>query len=205
MTRLLGIDTDPVNQGWLCDKGRFACDAVNSEDRLVEPLVRKEGALVPASWHEALKVVADRLRDAADRSGAESVAIVGGARLTNEGAYAWTKLAKGVLRTDSVDAQLGDGLPAEVVAALPRATIDEMGSADTVLVLSGDLREELPVLFLRLRAAVGGGATSLVELASQATSLTSYSTASLRFRPGEVRHRRRGTRRQRRGARVGRA
>ena len=186
VTRLLGIDTDPVNQGWLCDKGRFACDAVNSEERLVEPLVRKEGALVPASWHEALKAVADRLRDTADRSGADSVAIVGGARLTNEGAYAWTKLAKGVLRTDSVDAQLGDGLPAEVVAALPRATIDEMGSAETVLVLSGDLREELPVLFLRLRAALVGGATSLVELASQATSLTPYSAASLRFRPGEV-------------------
>ena len=41
VTRLLGIDTDPVNQGWLCDKGRFAFDAVNSEDRLTEPLVRK--------------------------------------------------------------------------------------------------------------------------------------------------------------------
>jgi NADH-quinone oxidoreductase subunit G len=185
VTRLLGIDTDPVNQGWLCDKGRFAYEAVNSEDRLVEPLVRKAGELVSVSWHEALEAVADRLRQAADRAGAESVAVVGGARLTNEGAYAWTKLAKGVLRTDSVDAQLGDGLPAEVVAALPRATIDEMASADTVLLLSGDLREELPVLFLRLRAALTGGTTSLVEVASLATSLTPYAAASLRVRPGE--------------------
>ena len=66
--------------------------------------------------------------------------MIGGARLTNEGAYAWAKLAKGVLGTDSVDAQLGDGLPAEVVLGLPRATIDQAASADTVILLSGDLR-----------------------------------------------------------------
>ncbi len=204
VTRLLGIDIDPVNQGWLCDKGRFACDAVNSEDRLVEPLVRKEGALVPASWHEALEAVADRLRDAADRSGPDSVAVIGGARLTNEGAYAWTKLAKGVLRTDSVDAQLGDGLPAEVVAALPRATVDEMASADTVLVLSGDLREEVPVLFLRLRAAVVGGSASLVEVASQESSLTRYAAASLRIPTGRSWERGGGTRGQRGRRRIDR-
>ena len=52
--------------------------------------------------------------------GPGSVAVLGGARLTNESAYAWAKLAKGVLGTDHVDAQLGDGLPAEVVLGLPR-------------------------------------------------------------------------------------
>ena len=83
--------------------------------------------------------------------------VVGGARLTNEGAYAWAKLAKGVLGTDSVDAQMGDGLPAEVVLGLPRATIDQAAAADTVILLSGDVREELPVLFLRLRSAVVDG------------------------------------------------
>ena len=77
---------------------------------------------------------------------------IGGARCTNEGAYAWAKLAKGVLGTDSVDAQLGDGLPAELVLSLPRATIDEACSARAVVLLTGDVREELPVLFLRLRA-----------------------------------------------------
>ncbi len=83
--------------------------------------------------------------------------MVGGARLTNEGAYAWARLAKGVLGTDSVDAQLGDGLPAEVVLGLPRATIDQAAEARTVILLTGDVREELPVLFLRLRAAAVGG------------------------------------------------
>ncbi len=185
-TRLLGIDADPVNHGWLCDKGRFAFDSVNSEDRLTEPLVRKDGSLVPVSWHEALHAVARGLEAAKSKGGPEAIGVVGGARLTNEGAYAWAKLAKGVLGTDSVDAQLGDGLPAEVAVGLPRATIDQAAAADTVIVLSGDLREELPILFLRLRSAAVDGGLSLVELSPQATALTPYAAASLRYLPGDA-------------------
>jgi NADH-quinone oxidoreductase subunit G len=190
VTRLMGIDAEPVNHGWLCDKGRFAYESVNSDERLVEPMVRKNGELVPATWYEALRAVADGLKKAAGTksagTSAQGVGVIGGARLTNEGAYAWAKLAKGVLGTDSVDAQLGDGLPAEVVLGLPRATIDQAATADTVVLLSGDLREELPVLFLRLRSAVVDGNLSVVELSPQTTSLTPYAAASLRYRAGEA-------------------
>jgi NADH-quinone oxidoreductase subunit G len=185
-TRLLGIDADPVNHGWLCDKGRFAFDTVNRDDRLTEPLVRKDGALVPVSWHEALHAVAEGMKAAMAKDGAEAIGVVGGARLTNEGAYAWARLAKGVLGTDSVDAQIGDGLPAEVAIGLPRATIDQAAAADTVIVLSGDVREELPILFLRLRSAIVDDGLSLVELSPQATALTPYAKASLRYVPGEA-------------------
>ncbi len=186
VTRLLGIDADPVNHGWLCDKGRFAFDSVNSEDRLTEPLVRKDGVLTPASWHEALEAVAVGVKKASSVDGAEAVAVVGGARLTNEGAYAWAKLAKGIVGTDSVDAQMGDGLPAEVVLGLPRATIDQAAAADTVILLSGDLREELPIVFLRLRSAVVDGGLRLVELSPQATALTPLAAVSLRYGPGDA-------------------
>ena len=185
LTRLLGIDIDPVNHGWLCDKGRFAADAVNSEDRLTEPMVRKDGVLVAASWHEALEAAAIGLR-AAGAERPESVGVVGGARLTNEGAYAWARVAKGILGTDSVDAQLGDGLPAEMVLGLPRATIDQAASASTVVLLTGDVREELPILFLRLRAAVVDGDLSIIELSPQATSLTAHADVSLRYGPGDA-------------------
>ncbi len=186
LTRLLGIDIDPVNHGWLCDKGRFAADAVNREDRLREPMVRKDGTLVAVSWHEALDAVADGLRAAVAES-PDSLGVIGGARLTNEGAYAWARVAKGLLGTDSVDAQLGDGLPAELVLGLPRATIDQAASASTVVLLTGDVREELPILFLRLRSAAVDGRTSLVELSPQATSLTQYAAVSLRYGPGDAR------------------
>ena len=103
VTRLLGIDCDPLNQSWLCDKGRFGYEAVNADDRIVEPLVRRseDGAggdaeLVAVSWSEALTEVAERLaRHPAPSRGRRRSACSGGARLSNEDAYAWAKLAKG--------------------------------------------------------------------------------------------------------------
>jgi NADH-quinone oxidoreductase subunit G len=234
LTRLLGLDADPVNQSWMCDKGRFVFESVNGDEisdaaqpavtadeavdvvpatasqvlslepsrgqfmgevaearearggRLVEPLVRKYGELVATGWGEALAAVADGIRRVTEADGPGAVALIGGARSTNEGAYAWTKLAKGVIGTDSVDAQLADGLPAEVVLSLPRASIDDACSSRAVLVVSGDLREELPVLFLRLRTAALDGATTIVEISPVETSLTRYAAVSLRARPGDV-------------------
>jgi len=187
--RYQGVDIDPVNWGWLCDKGRFGFEAIESEDRLSEPLIRKpsgnegDGELIAASWAEALGTVASAVK-AAEPS---AVAFLGGARLTNEAAYAWAKLAKGVIGTDNVDAQLGDGLPADVVVSLPQATIDDVCTAGgTVVVASGDLREELPVLFLRLRDAVVNRGVKVIELAATSTGIGSIAAVSLRHRPGEV-------------------
>ncbi|MBW3557077.1 MAG: NADH-quinone oxidoreductase subunit NuoG [Actinobacteria bacterium] len=186
LTRYLGLDSDPVNHGWLCDKGRFSYEAVNSALRLGHPLVRSGSSLAAASWSEALDAAAQGLSDARTTFGAESVAVIGGARLANEDAYAWAKLAKGVLGTDSVDCQLGDGLPPEVVVGLPRATIDEACSASSVVLLAPDIKEALPVLYLRLRAAAVDGKTKIIELSPCSTGLTRYAAAVVGYAPGEA-------------------
>jgi NADH-quinone oxidoreductase subunit G len=186
LTRLVGIDAEPTNQGWLCDKGRFVHEAANAEERLSEPLMRagRDWELEPTTWARALDEVASGIRRALEDGGPEAVAVLGGARLTDQDAYAWAKLAKGVIGTDSVDAQLGDGLPAELVAALPRATFDDTCHAHAVLVLAGDLREELPLLFLRLRVAVAEGATRVVEFSPVQTALSGLAVARLAYPPG---------------------
>jgi len=222
LTRLLGLDSEPVNHGWLCDKGRFAYEAVNGDEvaagpdqnhdepvvlgtahprgqfagevaetavplaRITEPMLRDGDHARAVSWSEALSQVASRLQEIRRAHGPDAIAFIGGGRLTNEGAYAWTKLAKGVIGTDSVDAQLGDGLPAELVLSLPQATIDEACSAPLLVTLSGDIREELPVLFLRLRRAFLDRRSTLVELTPRPTSLTEYAAVSLTLRPGDA-------------------
>ncbi|HMD45562.1 MAG TPA: molybdopterin-dependent oxidoreductase [Acidimicrobiales bacterium] len=169
--------------------GQFAGEAHEAHGpavrRLTEPFVRKGDELVPVSWGEALAAAAEGLSAAQASGGPGAVAVLGGARLTNEAAYAWAKLAKGVLGTDSVDAQLGDGLPADLVLSLPRATIAQACSARAVVLLTADVREELPVLFLRLRQAALAATTSLVELSPTATSLSPYAAVRLPVRPGD--------------------
>lgn len=187
--RFMGVDSDPVNWGWLTDKERFLFEAYDHEERLDRPLVRGGGShpggstLVEASWSEALGVAAGAL-SAADPT---RVAVVGGARMANEAQYAWARLAKGVVGTDNVDAQLGDGLQADVLLGLPRATIDEAcRPGGTIVLLGPDPKEELGSLYLRLRHAVVHDGATLVELTPRETGLTPVAHHSLRIRPGEA-------------------
>ena len=188
VVRYLGVDVDAVNWGWLCDKGRFDFEAVNSSERLGSPLVRDEGLLLKsATWNDALRRAAESIREGLDRSGPEGFAVLGGARLTNEDAYAWVKLTKGIIGSDNVDAQLGDGLPAEAVLGLPPATInDACRPGGALLLLGPDPKEELPVLFLRLRHAVLNDDVKIVELAATETGTTRLAAHSLRYRPGHA-------------------
>ena len=194
LTRVLGVDSEPVNHGWLCDKGRFTLESIdgneestnplNAATRITEPLVRRNGNLVAVSWGEALGEAAELLRRASTT--ADGLGAIGGAALTNEGAFAWERLLRGVLRTDHIDAQYGDGLSAALIQALPRATIDEAAKARVVVTLTGDLREELPILFLRLRESAVRFQRSIVELNFGASALGSVAQISLPVRPGEA-------------------
>ena len=190
--RFMGVDSDAVNWGWLSDRERFVFEAYDSSDRLHGPLLRGDGRgnltpegaeLVPATWADALEAAAEAL------SGADPdrIAVIGGARLSNESQYAWTKLAKGVLGTDNVDAQLGDGLPADLLLGLPRATINQACTpGGTIVLLGPDPKEELGSLYLRLRHAVAHDGATLIELTPQPTGLTGIATHSIRVRPGEA-------------------
>jgi NADH-quinone oxidoreductase chain G len=187
LVRSLGVDSEPVNQGWLCDKGRFAFDFVHAADRIAEPQVQGvDGGRVEATWPEALDAAAAGLAGALERGGPSSVAVIGGARGTNEDAYAWARLAKGVLKTDNVDCQVGDGLPAEVVCGLPRARLSDCDGARAIVLLGPDLKEELPVAYLRVKQAAVDLKVPLVEISAVGTGLTRYAKVALRHLPGEA-------------------
>ena len=185
LVRYLGVDVESVNHGWLCDKGRFNYEAVNSDDRLVTPLVRdaeNSHQLLGTNWGSALALAAEAIRQA----GPEGIGIIGGSRLTNEDAYVWAKLARSVIGTDNLDAQLGDGLPAEAVLGLPPATIADACNSDTVLIIGPDLKEELAILHLRLHVAANKGQTRGIEIGPTVTGAETYAQRSIRCLPGEA-------------------
>jgi NADH-quinone oxidoreductase subunit G len=180
--RYQGVDSDPVNHGWLCDRGRFDFEAINSEHRLTDPMVNTASGLTATSWHAALSATEGLIREAISVAGPDSIGLLGGARGTNEDAFAWAQLAD-ALGIERRDAQFGDGLPAAVLG-LNRATIDEAANASTIVLLSGDIKEELPVLYLRLRDAAVEKRSIIVEFSSVDTGLTRYAKHSVRHQPG---------------------
>ncbi len=183
--RHLGVDSDPVNHGWLCDRGRFNYEQLHSADRVLQPLVRAGDDLLPATWSEALAEAATALGAAKAAGGAGSIAVLGGARGTNEDAYAWARLAHEVIGTPNVYAQMGDGLPADLLV-LERATIDEAAAASTVVLIGPDLKEELPVLYLRLREAAVKGRTRLLEFTPKLSGLSTVAWRSIAYEPGTL-------------------
>ena len=186
VVRLIGVDVDATNQGWLCDKGRFGFEYLRSPERLSSPLLRgDDGEFHEVGWAEALDAVATRLRSVIAEKGPASVAGLGGARSTNEEAYAFAKLLRGVIGTGNLDASLGDdpgvGL---LVGTNARATIDDLERAKTILVWGPDLKEELPVLYLRVRRAATALGTTLIVVHPRATGLDRDATHTVRYRPG---------------------
>jgi NADH-quinone oxidoreductase subunit G len=181
--RYVGVDSDPVNWSWLCDRGRFNFESVKSDERIDGPLVRTAEGLTPTSWNSALASSAQFVRDALAAGGPGSIAVLGGARGSNEDAFAWARLAHDVIGTPNVSAQLGDGLPVGVLG-MPQATIDDVASATTIVLLAPDLKEELPVLYLRVRDAVEKQRSKLIELTPKQGGLTSLAWRSIAHEPG---------------------
>jgi predicted molibdopterin-dependent oxidoreductase YjgC len=95
--------TSPLNEGKLCIKGWNIHEFVHSPKRLTQPLMRKNGALAPVSWDEALDFTATRLREIRDANGSDSVAFLTSARVTNEENYIFQKFARAAVGTNNVD------------------------------------------------------------------------------------------------------
>ncbi|MBI1922967.1 molybdopterin-dependent oxidoreductase [Candidatus Poribacteria bacterium] len=85
-----------INQYWMCDEGRLGYHYVNSEERLQIPMKRVNDALVPTSWADVLRIVAEKF----SVTDPKSIAVIGSAQGTNEENYLLQKLAREVLKTD---------------------------------------------------------------------------------------------------------
>jgi NADH-quinone oxidoreductase subunit G len=183
--RYTGVDIEATNHGWLSDKDRFGFEYLRSEERLTEPLVRRDGELVEVEWAEALDVVANRLQLIVEEVGGEGVAVIGGANGTNEDAFTLNRFAREVIGTPHIDSRLDDGLASHFLAAsVDRALISDLDDADTILVWGPDLKEEHPTLYLRVRRAAQELGKTLVVVHPRATGLDDRASHKLTYRPG---------------------
>ena len=104
--KVIGVTStpdSPVNGRLLCVKGRFGVDYIHSPQRLTTPLIRKNDKLEPASWDEALNLVAHRFKEIRSQHGSDALAALSSARCTNEENYVLQKFMRAAIGTNSVD------------------------------------------------------------------------------------------------------
>jgi NADH-quinone oxidoreductase subunit G len=170
VTRRLAGEDHEVNEEWNCDKGRWAFHYATQADRILSPLVRNaDGALVEASWPEALERAATGLKNAVEQGG---VAVLPGGRLTEEDAYAYSKFARVALGTNDIDFRARPNSAEElaflgaVVAGTLPLTYADLEQPGTVLLVGFEPEEESPIVFLRLRKGTRSGKTKVHSIAA---------------------------------------
>jgi NADH-quinone oxidoreductase subunit G len=152
-------DKSGINGDFLCAKGRFGFDFVESAERLTTPLVRNsQGKLEPATWEQALNLAASKLKEVRDGRGGEAIGVIGSNRTTNEENYLLQKFARTVLRTNNIDHQRSTDYAAFARALAGHkekaASLREIATAPAILLVGGDPTNEHPLLAWQLRANV---------------------------------------------------
>ncbi|EJY56497.1 formate dehydrogenase, alpha subunit [Alicyclobacillus hesperidum URH17-3-68] len=150
----------PANQISTCVKGKFGWDFVNSEDRIVEPLVRRGDAFYSVTWDEALDVIETRIKAIQARDGYDAVGWIASSKSTNEENYLMQKLARSVMFTNNID-NCSRYCQSPATEALRRTmglggdtgSIRDLELADLVIIVGANPAEAHPVLSTRLRRA----------------------------------------------------
>ena len=182
----------PTNRGGLCKKGWTAAELLVSPDRILEPLLRQaDGTFEPASWSDALDLVAAKLRETRAEFGADAVGVFGGGGLTNEKAYQLGKFTRVALRSSRIDYN-GRFCMSSAAAAGNRGfgldrglpfPVEELDAADTILILGSNVAQTMPPFIGHLEGARAAGGLVVVDPRRTATARLTDDGAGLHVQP----------------------
>lgn len=157
--RVVAMENEAVNECWIADRDRFSYEALYSEDRLQQPMLKQDGQWREVDWQTALEYVANGLQQVRDEHGAASIGALVSPHATLEELYLSTALVRG-LGSDNIDHRLRH-LSFEAQAPGVRwlgMPIAELSKLDSVVVVGSNLRKDHPLFAARLRQAVRHGA-----------------------------------------------
>jgi NADH-quinone oxidoreductase subunit G len=179
-------DKSGINGDFLCAKGRFGFDFVDSPERLSQPLVRNaQGQLEPATWEHALRFAASRLKEVRDRKGGASIGVIGSNRTTNEENYLLQKFARTVLQTNNIDhertADYVSFASAMAGHTNKSASLRLAATAPAILLIGGNPTDEHPLLAWNLRSNVRLNRSRLYVANSAKIKLERQAKAALRI------------------------
>jgi NADH-quinone oxidoreductase subunit G len=181
-------DKSGINGDFLCIKGRYAFDFANHEDRLTQPLIRKNGRLTPSTWEEAFELIGKRFREICDQAGGQAIGVFGSNRTTNEENYLLQKFARVVLGSNNIDHHRTADFPAlaAALAGKPDTTGSMRGvySAPAILVIGNDPTEQHPLLAWQIRNNVRLHQLRLYLINSQSIKLRRQATSFVQIPAG---------------------
>jgi NADH-quinone oxidoreductase subunit G len=179
--RVITRDNEDVDDGWICDKGRYGFEMFNAAERVTEPRT-KGGNKV--SYEDAIAKAAAGLKARDGRV----AAIVGDA--SNEEGFLVQEILRGALHSSSIDSRPsggpGIGTILELANPARQAKVADIDEADAILVLGTDPMGSSPILDLRIRKAIRRNGARLVVATERPTALDGGAEAIARYAPGQA-------------------
>ncbi len=189
--RITPTESGSANLGHTCVKGRFAHQFAHSSDRLDTPLVRgKDGQLHPASWDEALDLIARRFIEIRDTHGSSAFSAISSSRCTNEENYLMQKFTRVAMGTNSVDncsrvchSPSAYGLGKALGTGAGTNSFQDVALSDVIMIVGANPTEAHPVFGARIKQAVLSGC-KLIVLDPRNTELATLADIHIPLRPG---------------------
>ena len=182
--RSLARENTPVDDGWLCDHGRFTYRYVSSDERLTQPMIRRDGKLEAVDWDEAIAYAGSMLQEVIHRHGPNSAAGLISERQTNEDMYLFQKLFRAVIGNNNVDSSLERHAPPAAGAYDAAWTsIADLEKAGVIVLLNADPIKGQPIIDLRLKKAAALG-SKLIVISRDKIDLVRHATLWLRPNEG---------------------
>ena len=148
-------DKSGINGDFLCIKGRYAFDFANHDERLTQPLIRKNGRLTASTWEEAFELIGRRFAEIRDKDGGQAIGVVGSTRTTNEENYLLQKFARVALQTNNIDHHRTAAFPALVTALRGKpestASMRDVFYAPAILLIGNNPTDQHPLLAWQIR------------------------------------------------------
>jgi len=158
--RVLPRDNEAINECWLSDKDRFSYEGLNSEDRLMHPMIKRDGQWFECNWQEALEFTANYLQSIKQKYGARSIAALGSAHSTSEELFLLQKLLR-AMGSNNIDHRLrqSDFHADKQMQGVPwlGTSIADISQLKSTLLIGSTLRKDHPLIAQRLRQAVKNG------------------------------------------------
>ncbi|MGB6679457.1 MAG: NADH-quinone oxidoreductase subunit NuoG [Terriglobales bacterium] len=181
-------DKSGINGDFLCIKGRYAFDFAHHEDRLTQPLIRKDGRLTQATWEEAFELIGKRFKEICDQVGGQAIGVFGSNRTTNEENYLLQKFARVVLETNNIDHHRTADFPALAATLTGKAEITasmrDAFNAPAILLIGNDPTEQHPLLAWQIRNNVRLHRARLYVINSQPIKLRRQAASFIQIPAG---------------------
>jgi NADH-quinone oxidoreductase subunit G len=156
--RVLPLENDAVNECWLADRDRFSYEALNTPERLTQPMLKQGGEWKTVDWQTALEYVANGLRQIKTDHGAAAIGTLASPHSTVEELYLAGALMRG-MGSENIDYRLRNAQFEQSASVRWLGTsIASLSNLQGALVIGSNLRKDHPLFAMRVRAATRKGA-----------------------------------------------